>query len=95
MSNDIGLIKLKEKVIFTEFVLPICLPIAESVKNQNTDSMNFIAVGWGVTEHGNGTKGRTLIYSWSEQFKKNVPFSIRQSVQAARWASRYKFDLLQ
>ncbi|EDS33781.1 complement C1s subcomponent [Culex quinquefasciatus] len=56
MSNDIGLIKLKEKVIFTEFVLPICLPIAESVKNQNTDSMNFIAVGWGVTEHGNGTK---------------------------------------
>lgn len=57
LYNDIALIKLKEKVNFTEFVLPICLPIAESVKDQNTDSMNFTAVGWGNTEHGNDTYG--------------------------------------
>ncbi|KAL9704638.1 hypothetical protein quinque_008156 [Culex quinquefasciatus] len=66
LYNDIALIKLKEKVNFTEFVLPICLPIAESVKDQNTDSMNFTAVGWGNTEHGNDT------YEYGSRYKLHV-----------------------
>lgn len=53
--NDIALIKLKQAVNFTEFVTPLCLPIADAVKEQDTDNMSFIAVGWGNTEHNNKT----------------------------------------
>lgn len=53
--NDIALIKLNQSVNFTETISPICLPLSNLTKNKNTDDMTFTVIGWGNTEHRNGT----------------------------------------
>ncbi|EDS29228.1 proclotting enzyme [Culex quinquefasciatus] len=53
--NDIALVKLNESVNYTEFVSPVCLPVAEPVKTLDTDGLRFMAAGWGNTEHKNDT----------------------------------------
>lgn len=52
-SADIGLIKLKEPVKFTEFISPICLPDTEYIKMQEyAQSVPYWTTGWGTTEFG-------------------------------------------
>lgn len=53
--NDIALVKLNQSVNFTETISPVCLPLSDQAKNKNTDEMVFTAIGWGNTEHRNGT----------------------------------------
>lgn len=60
IRNDIALIKLNQSVSFTETISPVCLPLSNQTKNKNTDNMVFTAIGWGNTEHRNGTYGNTL-----------------------------------
>uniref|UniRef100_A0A8D8F8B6 limulus clotting factor C n=2 Tax=Culex pipiens TaxID=7175 RepID=A0A8D8F8B6_CULPI len=55
VESDIALIKLNESVTFTEFISPLCLPIADPVKTLDTDGFTYTAVGWGNTEHDNKT----------------------------------------
>ncbi|KAL7026039.1 hypothetical protein ACKWTF_013758 [Chironomus riparius] len=47
--NDISIIKLKDKVQYTDYIMPICLPIK---KNIRTDSGIGTIVGFGKTEDG-------------------------------------------
>ncbi|GLV31539.1 Serine protease 7 [Carabus blaptoides fortunei] len=47
--NDIGLIRLK-KIIVSEFITPICLPLNEEIKSVRN---KFFLTGWGHTEREN------------------------------------------
>lgn len=49
-ENDIALLRLAHPVRFTEWIKPICLPIAPATRNINYDNYNFIVAGWGKTE---------------------------------------------
>ncbi|XP_055534263.1 CLIP domain-containing serine protease B4-like isoform X2 [Wyeomyia smithii] len=67
LINDVALIKLNQSVNFTDFISPVCLPFSETAKALDTDNTTFIAVGWGNTEHRNGT------YEYGSRFKLFVP----------------------
>lgn len=49
--NDIALIRLSSSVRFTDWINPICLPIADSTRNIKTDGHSFTIGGWGKTEN--------------------------------------------
>jgi len=55
-QNDIALVKLKEKIIPNKFVVPICLPYDDNVKedygrsNGKTTENTFWVAGWGATD---------------------------------------------
>lgn len=46
-ENDIALLRLGQSVQFTDFVKPICLPVAQSTRNLNYDNYPFVVAGWG------------------------------------------------
>ena len=47
--NDIAVIKLKDKVQYTDYIMPICLPLK---KHLPTDSGSGTIIGFGKTENG-------------------------------------------
>lgn len=50
-ENDIALLRLAHSVEFTDWIRPICLPIAPSTRNINYDeNFVFVVAGWGKTE---------------------------------------------
>lgn len=51
-SNDIALIRLARPAPYTEFIRPICLPIARNLRNKNFDESPLIVAGFGKTEYG-------------------------------------------
>lgn len=51
-ANDIALIKLMEIVQYTEYILPICLPLNNKVRS---DIGNGTIVGFGKTEHSSSS----------------------------------------
>ena len=53
--NDIGLIKLPQKVSYSENIRPICLPIKES-QNEDISGRFMVAAGWGKTNDGMSSK---------------------------------------
>ncbi|XP_058462770.1 CLIP domain-containing serine protease B4-like [Malaya genurostris] len=66
LINDIALIKLNRSVNFTDFISPVCLPLSGNAKNLDTDETVFTAVGWGNTEHRNGS------YEYGSRYKLHV-----------------------
>lgn len=51
-SNDIALIRLARPAPYTDFIRPICLPVARHLRNKNFDNVGLYVVGFGKTEHG-------------------------------------------
>ncbi|XP_055601410.1 CLIP domain-containing serine protease B15-like [Uranotaenia lowii] len=49
-QHDIALIKLKEPVVFSEYVRPICVPIDDTIRALPIDDEEFTVTGWGQTE---------------------------------------------
>ncbi|KAH8409257.1 hypothetical protein KR009_011385, partial [Drosophila setifemur] len=74
-SNDIALVLLKESVIYSEFVQPICLPPAASPSKSDIYADFFLTIaGWGRTSERSlatsPVKMKALITGWSvEQCK--------------------------
>ena len=54
--NDIALVRLAEKVVFKEHIVPVCLP----EYRQNFVGKYARVIGWGRTEHG----------KWNSYFQK-------------------------
>lgn len=48
--HDIALLRLSRDVKFTNYIRPICLPLADNEKNQNYTGQKLTVAGWGKTE---------------------------------------------
>lgn len=46
--NDIALLRLAQKVTFSEFVAPICLPFESAVRNNDFVNQTLSVAGWGL-----------------------------------------------
>lgn len=49
-ENDIAVIRLKQKVQYSAYIRPICLPITPALRNRNFDGDPLTVTGWGRTE---------------------------------------------
>jgi Trypsin len=45
--HDIALLRLKNKVKFTRFICPICLPLNSALQNKDYTGHSFDVAGWG------------------------------------------------
>lgn len=61
LHNDIALIPLQETVIFTEFIHPICLPIAANLRSLDYYNKQMNVAGWGKTELQSDSKIKKVI----------------------------------
>lgn len=48
--HDIALIRLKDKIIFSDFIKPICLPLEEELRNNDFVGQTMSVAGWGKTQ---------------------------------------------
>ncbi|KAJ3654560.1 hypothetical protein Zmor_013739 [Zophobas morio] len=68
-DNDIGLVFLRDKVKFTDYILPICL-----LENREKTMAEYFVAGWGRTESGgvSGVKLKIAIpyFTWEQCAKK-------------------------
>lgn len=50
-GNDIALIRLARAAPYTDFIRPICLPVASQLRNKNFDGAPLVVAGFGKTEY--------------------------------------------
>ncbi|XP_067622036.1 serine protease easter-like [Eurosta solidaginis] len=55
-SNDIALLRLKEKIVFNDFIQPICLPFVTYFQLDNFENATMDIAGWGATEASTSSK---------------------------------------
>lgn len=51
-ENDIALLRLQRAARYTDWIKPICLPIADNLRSINFDGKALTVSGWGKTETG-------------------------------------------
>ncbi|KAL3286007.1 hypothetical protein HHI36_000521 [Cryptolaemus montrouzieri] len=49
---DIALLRLKEDIVYTDYIRPICLPVTAEEKRKTYYGQNLTVAGWGKTENG-------------------------------------------
>ncbi|XP_035789541.1 CLIP domain-containing serine protease B14-like [Anopheles albimanus] len=52
--HDIALIELAEQVAYSEYIVPICLPLLESSESLSIPPIEYTAAGWGATLESDG-----------------------------------------
>ncbi|XP_028901451.1 serine protease easter isoform X2 [Zeugodacus cucurbitae] len=55
-THDIALLRLQEKVNYSTYVSPICLPISTSSSTSNYEGITMDIAGWGATETSNSSQ---------------------------------------
>ncbi|KAK2721777.1 venom serine protease Bi-VSP-like isoform X2 [Artemia franciscana] len=81
-ANDIGVLILDREVPFTDFVMPVCLPVTPTTKNSNfLNKISYVA-GWGAKDFA-GLTSNTLqearIRVYSQAQCKNAYTGIRNT----------------
>ncbi|KAF5293938.1 hypothetical protein FQA39_LY13643 [Lamprigera yunnana] len=66
LENDVAIVKLKEKVTFTDFIQPICLPINDGIDYKPEVNKNLLVSGWGKTDSANIGGSSKLLYTTVE-----------------------------
>lgn len=51
-ENDIALLRLARSAQYTDWIKPICLPVAQNLRSFNFDGVPLTVAGWGKTETG-------------------------------------------
>lgn len=51
-ENDIALLRLGRSIKFTDWIRPICLPVAQNLRSANYNDITLTVAGWGKTEAG-------------------------------------------
>uniref|UniRef100_A0A1W7R8K7 limulus clotting factor C n=1 Tax=Aedes albopictus TaxID=7160 RepID=A0A1W7R8K7_AEDAL len=69
--NDIALVKLADPVTFTEFISPVCIPMAEKLRTKSENGRKFTAVGWGDIKHD--AKNRDVQIGNRYKFEVKLP----------------------
>lgn len=52
MRHDIALLKTKTVVEINDYVIPVCLPFSDSIRELKIDQEEFFVTGWGLTDQG-------------------------------------------
>ncbi|XP_076366539.1 proclotting enzyme-like isoform X2 [Tachypleus tridentatus] len=68
--NDIGLVKLRERVVYTIFIRPVCLPSEDEFKSNPLVGHIGTVLGWGTTSYGGRSSGalqQTSIPIWANE----------------------------
>ncbi|EDV91460.1 spaetzle-processing enzyme [Drosophila grimshawi] len=93
--NDIALLRLKETVSYTESVLPICLPVAEDVRNKNYEGFAMEVAGWGVTEDGtpSSRKKKITVDVWALKECQNKYRSYQRHISGSQLCSGGKVNI--
>lgn len=60
--HDIALVRMKEAVIYTEFVRPLCLPITNHLRKIDFTKKNFIVAGWGKTKSASSSDIKQKVF---------------------------------
>ncbi|XP_068154127.1 spaetzle-processing enzyme-like [Drosophila tropicalis] len=65
--NDIGLLRLKKSVSYTDYVKPICLPIDDQFRDNAFESYAMDISGWGKTKYNNQSakKQKATVDVWN------------------------------
>ncbi|EDW81955.2 uncharacterized protein Dwil_GK25542 [Drosophila willistoni] len=75
-ANDVALLKLKEAVIFSEYIMPVCLPPANPNEEHRYGGYSMDIAGWGNTENirygGSPIKLRTSVECLSSASCRSV-----------------------
>ncbi|XP_071535886.1 venom protease-like isoform X5 [Panulirus ornatus] len=50
--NDIAMLKLREDIVYTDYIQPICLPDTTPLENETFLGIKCVATGWGMRVHG-------------------------------------------
>lgn len=68
--NDIALIRLARSVQSTDFIKPVCMPLAPHLRDKNYDNTQLIVTGFGRTENGTSSdvklKLEILGFNWNQ-----------------------------
>lgn len=61
VHNDIALLRLAQKAVISETVVPICLPLDTSFSSRRYDTQRMFVAGWGQTETERGSQYKLFV----------------------------------
>lgn len=97
LKNDIGLVKVKGTIKFTDYIQPICLPFERKLETSDLVGQKFLISGWGKTNPRNIGGSSTLQYAnvfvWDlEKCNRVLPLEVRNLTDSQLCANGRKED---
>ncbi|XP_053671065.1 uncharacterized protein LOC128721346 [Anopheles nili] len=79
--NDIALIRFTRTVHYSETIRPICLPLADSVRNRNHAGTSSYAAGWGKTETATASEKKLKVELTIKSLQECSPVYQRSGIK--------------
>ncbi|KAJ8960295.1 hypothetical protein NQ318_004021 [Aromia moschata] len=89
LRNDIALVRVKEKIRFTSYIQPICLPFERHLRDRDMTNQVFTISGWGKTQSrklgGSPTLQFAAVRVWDQsECNKVIPPETPNCVQIVK-----------